>query len=58
MRYFGLSDNDMYARMAADYELADAFHLSAGVDLLSGDGGRFGSYDDNDQIWVRAKYSF
>ena len=58
MAYFGLSDNDQYARMAADYELADAFHLSAGIDLLSGDGGRFGRYDDNDQIWVRAKYSF
>ena len=58
MAYFGLSDNDQYARMAADYELADAFHLSAGMDLLSGDGGRFGRYDDNDQIWLRAKYSF
>ncbi len=58
MAYFGLSDNDQYVRMAADYELADAFHLSGGVDFLSGDGGRFGRYDDNDQIWVRAKYSF
>ncbi len=56
--YLGMSDNDMYARMAADYELADALHLSVGVDVLSGDGGRFGAYDDNDQIWVRAKYSF
>ncbi len=58
MAYFGLSDNDRYARMAADYELADALHISGGMDFLSGDGGRFGSYDDNDQIWVRAKYSF
>jgi hypothetical protein len=58
MAYFGLSDNDQYVRMAADYELADAFHLLAGVDFLSGDGGRFGRYDDNDQIWLRAKYSF
>lgn len=58
MRYIGLGDNDLYTRVSADYELADALHLSVGADFLSGDGGRFGWHDDNDQVWMRAKHSF
>jgi len=41
-----------------DYALTDEIHLLSGVDLFSGDEGVIGQYDDNDEVWIKAKYSF
>jgi hypothetical protein len=38
--------------------VSDALRLSVGVDIFCGDDGQFGAYQDNSQVWIKAKYSF
>lgn len=56
--YFGLNEGDFFNRTSADYALSDNIHLSAGYDWFYGDKGMFGQYQDNSEVWLKAKFSF
>ncbi len=56
--YMDLSSKGFFNRTSLDYSLSDPIHLSAGVDLFGGDGGMFGLYKDNSEVWIKVKYSF
>jgi hypothetical protein len=56
--YVGLNNGDVFDRSSIDYAFTDAFHLSTGIDLFIGDEGLFGQYKDNNEVWLKAKYSF
>jgi hypothetical protein len=56
--YIGLNRGEFFSRSSADYELADGLHIETGFDLFVGDEGAFGQYEDNTEIWIKAKYSF
>ena len=56
--YIGINDSELFNRSSADYELADGLHLEAGIDVFAGDEGIFGQYEDNTEVWLKAKYSF
>lgn len=56
--YVDLSNKGFFNRTSLDYSLSDPVHLSAGVDLFGGDGGMFGIYKDNSEVWIKVKYSF
>ena len=56
--YMDLSNKGFFNRTSIDYSLSDPIHLCAGVDLFGGDGGMFGVYKDNSEVWVKVKYSF
>jgi hypothetical protein len=56
--FYHLNDNECYDRMAVEYAATDAFRFSLGADVFIGADGRFGQYQDNTQVWMKAKYSF
>ncbi len=56
--YMDLTTKGFFNRTSIDYSLSDPIHLCAGVDLFGGDGGMFGIYKDNSEIWIKVKYSF
>jgi hypothetical protein len=56
--YIGINDKECFIRMNTDYALTDEVHLLFGFDLFSGDEGMMGQFDDNDEIWMKAKYSY
>lgn len=56
--YIGLNESEIFNRSSVDYELSDGLHLEAGLDIFAGDGGSFGQYKDNSEVWIKAKYSF
>jgi len=56
--YMDLSSKGFFNRTSLNYSLSDQFHLYAGVDLFGGDGGSFGVYRDNSEVWIKVKYSF
>lgn len=57
--FYGMNKQDLFNQTAFDYALTDNLHVFAGVDVFSGDKeGDFGQYEDNDEIWFKAKYSF
>ncbi|MCK4396192.1 hypothetical protein KAW96_06310 [candidate division WOR-3 bacterium] len=58
MGYFGINEKDGFVRTNMDYALTDEIHLLCGVDLFFGDKGMMGQYNDNDEVWIKAKYSF
>ena len=58
MMYWSIDDGEIFDRIKAEYEVRDGLHLSAGADIFCGDDGQFGVYEDNSQVWVKAKYSF
>lgn len=58
MGYFGINDKDAFVRTNMDYTLTDELHLLLGIDAFLGDDGMMGRYDDNDELWIKAKYSF
>lgn len=58
MGYYGINDGDYFNRTSVDYALTDELHLLGGVDLFFGDEGMMGQYNDNDEVWIKAKYSF
>jgi hypothetical protein len=53
-----LCNKDFFNRTSLDYSLSDPIHLCAGVDLFGGEGGMFGMYKDNSEVWIKVKYSF
>lgn len=56
--YTGLNKGDFFNRTSVDYSLSDNIHVLAGYDWFHGDSGLFGRYNQNSQIWLKAKYSF
>lgn len=58
MLYYHITDNEVYSRVKAEYEVTDDFRLALGADIFLGSDGQFGVYKDNSQVWVKAKYSF
>jgi hypothetical protein len=56
--YMDLSNKGFFNRTSFDYSLTDPIHLCAGVDLFGGEGGMFGIYKDNSEVWIKVKYSF
>jgi hypothetical protein len=58
MGQFGINDGSFFTRTSVDYALTDEIHLLGGVDLFFGNEGVIGQYDDNDEAWMKAKYSF
>ena len=56
--YFDPNHTGWFSRFAADYALSDQLRLSAGYDWFGGNGGMFGLYKHNSEVWVKAKYSF
>ena len=56
--YMDLTTLGFFNRTSIDYSLSDQIHLCTGVDLFGGDGGMFGLYKDNSEIWIKVKYSF
>ncbi len=58
MLYFGINDTDLFDRTSVDYALTDEIHVMAGFDLFAGDRGMFGRYNENDEVWFKAKYGF
>lgn len=56
--YIGINKSELFDRSSIDYALTDGLHLEAGFDLFLGDEGVFGQYQDNTEIWLKAKYSF
>lgn len=58
MGYFGLNNKDGFIRTNMDYALTDELHVLLGIDSFFGNEGMMGQYNDNDEIWIKAKYSF
>lgn len=56
--YMDLTNKGFFNRTSLDYSLSDPIHISVGVDLFGGDGGMFGMYEDNSEVWIKVKYSF
>lgn len=56
--YIGINNQDIFDRSSIDYALTDELHLSIGFDIFVGDKGMFGQFKDNNEVWVKAKYSF
>jgi len=56
--YMDLTTLGFFNRTSIDYSLSDQIHLCTGVDLFGGDGGMFGLYKDNSEVWIKVKYSF
>lgn len=56
--YVDITNKGFFNRTSMDYNLSDPIHLCAGVDLFGGDGGMFGIYKTNSEVWIKVKYSF
>lgn len=56
--YWRPEEEGFYNRFSLDYALTDRFHASAGLDLFTGEKGVFAAYEENDQLWIKLKYSF
>lgn len=56
--YVDLTNLGFFNRTGLDYSLSDQIHLCLGIDLFAGEGGMFGTYADNSEIWIKVKYSF
>jgi len=56
--YIGLNEGDFFNRTSADYSLSDNIHVMIGYDWFHGDSGVFGRYNQNSQLWLKAKFSF
>ncbi len=56
--FVGLEEGDTFTRLSFDYALSDSTRVLAGVDVFTGDEGSFGAFSENDQLWVKFKYSF
>ncbi len=53
-----LNDRGIYSRSDATYALNDQIALSLGLDLFYGKEGIFDRYEENSEIYAKAKYSF
>jgi hypothetical protein len=58
MAYYDINEKGYFDRTSVDYALTDEIHLLFGVDIFGGDKGLLGQYNENDELWIKAKYSF
>ena len=58
MGYYGINESECFLRSSAEYALTDEMHVLLGWDQFLGDEGMMGQYDDNDEVWMKAKVSF
>jgi Protein of unknown function (DUF1302) len=61
--YIGLNNEDALIRPTVTYDLSDGFEIITGANIFIGkndvaDTGVFSYYDENDMIYLKAKYSF
>ncbi|PLX12935.1 MAG: hypothetical protein C0597_12375 [Marinilabiliales bacterium] len=56
--YIDIKEGEFFKRTSADYSVSDNIHIIGGVDLFYGDEGTFGQYEDNSQMWIKAKFNF
>lgn len=56
--YIDVSNSGFFDRSSLDYALSDQIHIMLGYDWFNGDKGMFGMYENNSEIWFKAKYSF
>ena len=56
--YVGLEQNDLFNRSSIDVAPTDEFHMIGGIDVFIGNSGNFGQFQDNSELWLKAKYSF
>ena len=56
--YFDLKHKGWFSRFTAAYSLNDFIQLSLGYDWFGGDKGIFSTYNNNSEVWAKAKYSF
>jgi hypothetical protein len=58
-RLYNFKDLSSLTRLSVDWNYADNFTITVGADFLSGESNSmFGMYDDNDNIYLKVKYSF
>ncbi len=58
-RLYNFKDLSSLTRLSVDWNYADNFTITAGADFLSGESdSMFGMYDNNDNIYLKVKYSF
>jgi hypothetical protein len=56
---YELEDEDYLIVPKVEYDFSDSLALSAGAHIFGGDAGtQFGSFDENDALFLNAKYSF
>lgn len=53
-----INDRAIYSRTQAEYQLNDQISLYAGLDIFYGEKGIFDRYEENSEIWVKARYNF
>lgn len=56
--YVGLDEPDALIRPRVVYDIADGFEILAGANLFLGESGRFGTFNGNDMVYVKTKFSF
>ncbi|MDY6122004.1 MAG: DUF1302 family protein [Porphyromonas sp.] len=57
--YFDLNNRACFSRFAADYSLSDQIRLTLGYDFFSAKkGGMFKVFENNSELWCKARYSF
>ncbi len=56
--FIGLEAGDTFTRISFDYALNDATHLLTGIDIFTGDEGYLSAFSENDQFWLKFKFSF
>ncbi|MCD4768848.1 MAG: hypothetical protein K8R35_01610, partial [Bacteroidales bacterium] len=56
---YELEDEDYLIVPKVEYDFSDSLSLTAGAHIFGGEAGtQFGSFDENDALFVNAKYSF
>jgi hypothetical protein len=56
--FYGPADKESFLRFSADYAYTGNLHLLGGYDYIDGQFGFIGMYHNNDEFWLKAKYSF
>ncbi len=58
--FYSPSDRDVYLRPSISYDVTDALGVTAGANIFSGsfDHTEFGQLEGNDNLYLRARYSF
>jgi hypothetical protein len=56
--YIGIDESDALLKPRVQYAFADGFELQLGANIFVGDSGRFGIYDKNDMLYLKAKFAF
>ncbi|MBU1699853.1 MAG: hypothetical protein KJ970_14290 [Candidatus Eisenbacteria bacterium] len=58
--FYSPTDEDFYVRANASYKLSDPMEVSLGANLFGGEYEQtlFGQFEDNDNVYLRLRYSF